>query len=275
MVLGHPVSELVWLAAAIAVAGVATGIFAGLFGVGGGAVIVPVLYEVFRLLEVPEAVRMQLCVGTSLAIIVPTSLRSYLAHRAKGAVIPGVMRMWMLPVIVGVADGAYLASYAPPAVFKIAFVLIAGLMAIKLLVGPRTWTIAATLPSRKAMTVYGFLIGLGSSLMGVGGGSLSTMVRTLYGAPLHNAIATSAGIGVPITVAGAVGYMMAGQAHPPLSIGFVSIIGVVLMAPISALVAPFGARLAHRLGKRTLELAFAFFLLAVAARFVFSLLAPT
>ena len=85
MILGHPVSELLWLAAAIGVAGVATGLFAGLFGVGGGAVIVPVLFEVFRILEVPEAVRMQLCVGTSLAIIMPTSISSYRAHRPEGS----------------------------------------------------------------------------------------------------------------------------------------------------------------------------------------------
>ena len=106
MLLGHPVSEILWLATAIAVAGVATGLFAGLFGVGGGAVIVPVLYEVFRILEVPEAVRMQLCVGTSLAIIVPTSISSYRAHQARGFVIPGIVRTWIVPVVAGVAAGA-------------------------------------------------------------------------------------------------------------------------------------------------------------------------
>jgi uncharacterized protein len=276
MVLGHPVSELLWLAAAIAVAGVATGIFAGLFGVGGGAVIVPVLFEVFRVLEVPEAVRMQLCVGTSLAIILPTAIRSYLAHRAKGAVIPQVLRQWAVPVVAGVVAGAAAAAYAPPGVFKIAFVLIAGLMAIKLLAGRASWVVASALPGRLAMNTYGFLIGLASSLMGVGGGSLSTMVLTLYGAPLHNAIATSAGIGVPITVAGTIGYVIAGLPHqgllPPLSVGFVSIVGVALMAPISSWVAPIGARLAHTLSKRQLEVALALFLLAVAARFIASLI---
>jgi uncharacterized membrane protein YfcA len=138
--------------------------------------------------------------------------------------------------------------------------------------------VASTLPGRGVMGVFGFLIGLASSLMGVGGGSLSTIVLTLYGEPLHNAIATSAGIGVPITVAGAIGYMLAGLPHqaqlPPLSIGFVSIIGVALMAPISSLVAPFGARLTHSLPKRQLEIAFAVFLLAIAARFLVSLLWP-
>ena len=100
-----------------------------------------------------------------------------------------------------------------PAVFKIAFVLIAGLIAVKLLTNRASWVMASTLPGSGAMRAYGFVIGLSSSLMGVGGGSLSTMVLTLYGQPLHNAIATSAGVGVPITVAGTIGYMLAGLPH--------------------------------------------------------------
>jgi uncharacterized membrane protein YfcA len=278
MILGHPVSEILWLALAIGVAGVATGLFAGVFGVGGGAVIVPVLFEVFRVLEVPESVRMQLCVGTSLAIIVPTSISSYRTHRAAGFVIPGIVRTWVVPVVAGVAAGALIAAYAPASVFKIAFIVIAGLIAARLLDNRARWVVASALPGVAAMRGYGFLIGLASALMGVGGGSLSSMVLMLYGQPLHNAIATSAGIGVPITVAGTIGYMLAGLPQqglmPPLSIGFVSIIGVALMAPVSSLVAPFGARLAHRLPKRRLEIAFAVFLLAVAARFLVSLLWP-
>ena len=97
--LGTPVGELAFLAAAILVAGAVTGLLAGLFGIGGGALIVPVLFEVFGILGVPDEVRLQLCVGTSLAIIVPTNLRSYLAHRAKGAVVTGVARRWALPAI--------------------------------------------------------------------------------------------------------------------------------------------------------------------------------
>ena len=120
-------------------------------------------------------------------------------------------------------------------------------------------------------------IGLASSLMGISGGSLATLVLTLYGKPIHNAVATSAGIGVPITIAGTVGYCLAGLPHqsqlPPLSIGFVSVIGVLMMAPISSYVAPFGARLAHALPKRRLEVAFGLFLLVASARFLISLVA--
>jgi uncharacterized membrane protein YfcA len=273
-VLGVPVSELFWLAAAIMVGGIVTGILAGLFGIGGGAVIVPVLYEVFRVIGVPEDVRMQLCIGTSIAIIVPTTIGSYRAHRVRGAVIEGVVRAWALPAVAGVAVGAGLASFAPGWVFKIAFVVIASLIAVRLLFGRDTWRLGTQLPGRLAMTGYGFLVGLCSSLMGVSGGGISNIVLMLYDKPIRNAVATSAGLGVPITIAGTFGYMLAGlphqQAMPPLSIGFVSLIGLVLMAPMSSFTASYGARLAHWMPKRKLEIAFGLFLLLVSSRFVIS-----
>jgi uncharacterized protein len=275
MVLGVPLTELLWLAFAVIVAGVITGLLAGLFGVGGGAVIVPVLYEVFRLLGVPDEVRMQLCIGTSIAIIVPTTLRSYLAHRERGLVIPGIIRIWAAPAVLGVMCGAVIAAFAPSEVFKVAFIILATFIASKFLLGGDRWNIANDLPDAAMMAVYGFGIGLASSLMGIAGGSLSTIVLTMYGRPIHNAVATAAGLGVPITIAGAVGYIVAGWPHqallPPLSLGFVSLIGLVLMAPLSSLTAPYGARLAHRLPHRTLEIAFAIFLLLVSLRFVVSL----
>jgi uncharacterized membrane protein YfcA len=113
-------------------------------------------------------------------------------------------------------------------------------------------------------------------MMGISGGSMSTMILTLYGRPILHAVATSAAVGVPITVAGVVGFMLAGLMHqsqlPPFSIGFVSLIGFVLMAPVASAVAPFGARIAHALPKRKLEIAFGVFLLAVSLRFLISLL---
>ena len=271
-----PLTELVWLAAAILVAGVVTGMLAGLFGVGGGAVIVPVLFEVFRLLGVPEEVRMQLCVGTSMAIIVPTAVRSYQTHRATGLVIPNVVRSWAVPAVAGVALGSVAAAFAPGGVFEGAFVLIAGFIAARLLFGGENWVLGRDLPGSAAMKGYGFLIGLASSLMGISGGSLATMVLTIYGKPIHKAVATSAGIGVPITIAGALGYVLAGLPHqavlPFLSLGFVSLIGVALIAPISSWVAPMGARLAHALPRRQLEIGFGIFLIVAAARFLVSLL---
>jgi uncharacterized membrane protein YfcA len=125
------------------------------------------------------------------------------------------------------------------------------------------------------MTGYGFGVGLAASMMGISGGSISNMILTLYGRPIHNAVATSAAVGVPITVAGVIGYVLAGLPQqalmPPLSLGFVSLIGFALMAPVASYVAPYGARLAHALPKRRLEVAFAVFLLAVSLRFFASL----
>jgi len=275
MLFGVELSEVLWLAIAIVIAGAVTGVLAGLFGIGGGAVIVPVLYEVFGVLGVPEAVRMQLCVGTSIAIIVPTAVRSFLAHRAKGLVIPRVIRLWAIPAVIGVACGAVIAAFAPPAVFKIAFVVIAGFIAAKFLFAGDRWNLGTELPGPLPMTCYGFGIGLAGSLMGVSGGSLSNIVLTLYGKSIHNAVATSAGLGVPITIVGTIGYVLAGLPHhaqlPPLSLGFVSLIGFVVMAPVSSLIAPYGARLAHKLSRRSLEIAFSVFLLLVCVRFLVSL----
>jgi uncharacterized membrane protein YfcA len=275
MLLGVSLHEILWLAFGIVVGGVVTGLLAGMFGIGGGAVIVPVLYEVFSLLNVPEAVRMQLCVGTSIAIIVPTSILSYLAHRAKGAIVPGVIRIWAIPAVLGVTCGAAIAAFAPPMVFKIAFIVIATFIAIKFLFAGDRWNIGNDLPGTVPMAGYGFAIGLGGSLMGISGGSLSNIVLTLYGKPIHRAVATSAGLGVPITIAGTLGYVLAGLPHqallPPFSLGFVSLIGLALMAPVSSFTAPYGAQLAHRLSRHTLEIAFGLFLLLVALRFLVSL----
>jgi uncharacterized membrane protein YfcA len=274
--LGVPLGEIALLAAAIVGGGVVTGLLAGLFGIGGGAIIVPVLYEIFRAFGVAEEVRMQLCVGTSLAIIVPTSIRSFLSHRARGALPVEVLRQWALPLVGAIAVGAAIAAFAPVWVFKLAFAIVTGLIATRMFFGNENWRLGAVLPGRLAMAGYGFIIGLYSAVIGAGGGSVSTMVLMLYGTPIHTAVGISAGVGVIISVVGTIGYVLAGLTQqellPALSLGYVSLIGFVLMAPISTAMAPLGARLAHQLPKRRLEIAFGVFLLAVALRFVVSLL---
>jgi uncharacterized membrane protein YfcA len=274
-ILGVPGAELMLLAALIVAAGVITGMLAGLFGIGGGALIVPVLYEVLGILEVSDEVRFQLCVGTAMAIIVPTNVASFRTHRDKGEVMMDVLRAWALPAVAGVVAGAALAAFAPAPVLKLAFVLVGTAIALKLLVGRDGWRLADSPPGRAAMTAYGFIVGLAASLMGISGGSVSNMILSLYGAPMHKAVATSAGLGVPITVAGTLGYIAAGLPYqaqlPPLSLGFVSLIGFALMAPVSSLAAPYGARLAHALSRRALEVAFGGFLLLVCVRLIASL----
>jgi uncharacterized membrane protein YfcA len=276
MLLGYPISEIALLALWIVAAGVLVGILAGLFGIGGGAIIVPVLYEVFRVLGVPEDVRIQACIGTSLAIIVPTTVRSYLGHKKKGSVIPEVVRIWALPAIFGVAIGSVAASFAPAVVFKIAFLVFVTFIAVRMLYGGERWKLGDQLPGRGLLTIYGLVTGLFSSLVGVSGGAISNAVLTLYGRPMHEAVGTSAGVGVPITIAGTIGYMLAGWPHmaqlPPLSIGYVSLVGLVLMAPVSSYTTSYGVRLAHWLPRRKLEIAFGVFLIVVALRFAASMI---
>jgi uncharacterized membrane protein YfcA len=153
--------------------------------------------------------------------------------------------------------------------------VIATFIATKFMFAGDRWNLGTDLPGPVPMRLYGFIIGLSSSLMGVSGGSLSNIALTLYGKSIHQAVATSAGLGVPITIVGTLGYILAGLHDrallPPFSLGFVSLIGVVIMAPVSSFAAPYGARLAHRLSRRTLEIAFSSFLLLISARFLVSI----
>ena len=274
MIAGHSLTEIAFLAAALAGAGALTGILAGVFGVGGGALIVPVLYELFRFLDVPEETRMPLCVGTSLAVIIPTSLRSFRAHRARGAVDMKILRAWVVPTILGVLLGSFVARYAPPALFKIAFITIAGLASTRLILNLK-WHLGDAVPEGLPLTIFGFVNAFLSALMGIGGGQLATMFMTFYGRTIHQAVATSSGVGVLISIPGAIGFVLAGWDKPflpPLSLGFVSLIGVAAFAPVSVLTAPLGVRLAHALTKRKLEMAFGIFLLLVSVRLLASML---
>ncbi len=275
MLAGIPIGDLVFLAISLVAAGAITGLLAGVFGVGGGAVIVPILYEVFRVIGVPEDVRMPLCVGTSLAVIIPTSIRSFNAHRAKGMVDMSILKIWAVPVVLGVIAGSYIARFAPADLFKIIFVVVAVFSALRLLFASDRWQLGKELPGRVLMTIYGGVIGVLSALMGIGGGQLSSLFMTFYGRPIHQAVATSSGLGVLISIPGALGFIYAGwpkmDVLPPLSLGYVSLIGFILFIPTSIWTAPIGARLAHRLSKRKLEVVFGLFLLLVAARFIWSL----
>ena len=228
MFFGIPAGELAMLAALIVAGALVTGLLAGLFGVGGGGVIVPVLYEIFRVMQVPDDVRMQLCVGTSLAIIIPTSIRSFRAHRKQARSAGRDSAQWALPVTIGVMIGGVIAAFAPASIFKIAFVVIALSDRREIPVRPRdSWKLGDRLPGPFLMNVYGLIIGLYSALMGVGGGSVSNAILVFYGQPIHAAVGIASGIGVLISIVGTISFMIAGWPHqammPALSIGFVSL----------------------------------------------------
>ena len=280
---GLDASQLLELAALLVAVGALAGFLGGIFGIGGGAILVPVFYECFRISGVPLDVRMPLCIGTSLAIIIPTSIRSYRAHQAHGAVDMEILRSWWQPVLAGIVLGSVTARYAPERLFKIVFVMVAYSAAARLLLARESWKFGDDLPNGPLMKAYGFFVGLLSTLMGVGGGLFANLVMTFYGRPIHQAVATSAALAALISILGAIGYVYAGwpaAAHYPdvaalqwpFAIGYVSIIGTALVMPTSLLVAPLGVRAAHAMSKRTLEMAFGCYLVIVGSRFVMSLL---
>lgn len=270
-----PMSELLWLAGALALGGMVTGVLAGVFGVGGGAVIVPVLAELFHHLDVADRFDMHLAVGTSLAIIIPTAIRSYLAHRKRGSVDPVALRAWLAPVAVGSLAGVLIAALVSSDALKVVFALFALAMSANLLFGRDDWRLADDLPGFATTAAWGFGIGALSALIGIGGGALGALFLTAHNRPIHVAIGTSSGLGALIAIPGAIGYAVAGFPHqaelPPLSVGYVSLIGFALMAPISVLVAPLGVRLAHGLTRPQLRRAFGCFLALVAVRFLWDL----
>jgi len=280
---GLNLSELLELALLLIVAGALAGFLAGVFGIGGGAVLVPVFYECFRLAGVPLEVRMPLCVGTSLAVIIPTSISSFRAHYKRGAVDLNILKIWWQPIVIGVIAGSVAARFAPERLFKYVFVMVAWSAAVRLLLARENWKLGEEMPKGPVMQLYGFIIGILATLMGVGGGLFSNLLMTFYSRPIHQAVATSSALAVLISIPGALGYVYAGwpavarfpdvvALQLPFALGYVSLIGAVLVMPTSLLTAPLGVKAAHAMSKRTLEIAFGAYLFIVGARFVISLL---
>lgn len=270
-----PLLELLELAAAVAVSGLISGVLAGLFGVGGGAVLVPVFYQVFGLAGVDEAVRMHVSVATSTGIILPTAIRSFTAHRARGAVDMDLLKSWVLPIPVGVLLATFTAAKLSSAGLRIVFAVIAFVFALRMLFNRSSWRLGDDLPKQPWRSAVGLVVGYISTLMGIGGGVLNNTYMSLYGRPMHQAVATSSGVGVLIAIPGTIGYILAGWGHPllpPLSLGFVNLLGVAIVIPITLLTAPLGVRMAHAMPKRRLELLFGCFLLFVSLNFVRTLI---
>jgi len=279
---GLDVSEVLELAVLLVAVGALSGFLAGVFGIGGGAILVPVFYECFGLAGVPLEIRMPLCVGTSLAIIIPTSISSYRAHHARGAIDKDILRAWWLPILIGVLAGSVIARYAPERLFKIVFVMVAYFAAVRLLAARESWKFGDDLPKGPLMRIFGLGVGLLATLMGVGGGLFANLLMTFYGRPIHQGVATSSAIAVLVSIPGALGYVYAGwpaAAHYPdvpalqfpLALGYVSLIGAVLVMPMSLLTAPLGVRVAHAMSKKTLERSYGTYMLIVGTRFAISL----
>jgi uncharacterized protein len=257
------------------VAGAISGYLAGLFGIGGGTVLVPAFFQVFGAIGVPDSAKMHLAVGSSLAIVVVTSIRSYYGHKRHNAVDEDLLRGWIIAVPAGALLASAAAAYMSSGMLRGVFAVVCILIAFKLLVGRDDWRLGKDLPGNPLRAVVGASIGFLSTLMGIGGGVLNNTFMTAYGRPIHQAVATSAGIGMLIAIPGFLGYIWAGWGQaglPPFSTGFVNWLAVALLIPMSIIVTPYGVKTAHALPKRKLELLLGAYLVFVAARFGWSLL---
>ena len=260
------------LVIAMLLTGAVGGLLAGLLGVGGGIVIVPVLDIALGIYGVDPAIRMHVAVATSLAIIIPTSISSTRAHRRNAALDESLARLWGPWVFTGSALGTVFASRVDGQVLSAVFGVVALLVAIKMVLPLSEVSSRHDLP-RGAMG-RGVPVGIGclSSFIGIGGGTLSVPVLTLLNQPIHRSVGTAALFGLLISVPGAAGYMLAGWGDgrlPPGSLGYVNLIGLACIAPVTVLLAPLGARWAHRLGRRQLSTVFGVFLLIVAVRMLY------
>ena len=271
---GYSILQLALLVAGLALTGVAAGILAGLLGVGGGIVIVPVLYHVFSGLGIDEAVRMHLAVGTSLATIVATSMRSIRAHHQKGAVDTALLRQLAPSIIAGVLLGSLIAGGLNGGALMLVFATVALIVAIHMAFGRETWRIADHFPAGVQRAIIGAIIGLISVLMGIGGGTLGVPVLSLYNIPIHRAVGTATGFGLIIAVPGTLVMMLNGWGAPglpPFSLGYVNLIGFALIVPTTILAAPWGAQIAHAISRPALRRAFAAFLALTSLRMFFDL----
>lgn len=269
-----PVEHIAGLLLLLVGAGLLGGFLSGLLGIGGGGVLVPVLYEVFGVLGVPESVRMHVTLGTTLGVIAPTVLRSFAAFRARGTVDMQVVRRMGPWIFFGVAFGVVIADRASSSLLRWIWVVFGTALAIKMILGRDDWRIADELPRPPWLEGAAFGIGTISTLMGIGGASFTVPLLTLYGRPLLQAVATATGLGPIIAIPGIIGYVLSGWGEPglpPLSLGYVNA-GAFLIAPLGVFAAPFGVKAAHSIPKRALELAFAAFLGCVALRFLLTLI---
>lgn len=265
------IADMLPLALAVLAVGAFAGVIAGLFGIGGGIIIVPALYHVFGALGASDATRMHAAVATSLATIIVTSLRSVSAHAKHGAVDGEVLRRWTPWIVAGALVGSLVARFVAGTTLSLVFGVGALLIAARMGLGGNGKPLAQELPKGAARAGIGGLIGFASSWMGIGGGVLGVMVMTLSGRPIHQAVGTAAGFGAAIGVPGALGFGIAGlgvAGRPDWSIGYVNLPGFALITMATLVTAPWGAALAHRLSKTLLRRLFAIGLALIALNMI-------
>lgn len=252
--------------------GVVGGIMAGMMGIGGGIVIVPVLDYALGLLGVDAAIRMHVAVATSLMTIIPTSISSARAHHRRGAVDFTLAGNWGPVVFAGAGLGSWIAAKTDSSSLSMIFAVVAFFVALKMILPMDKYHLGDKLPAGVPGKLFPGLIGGVSAMMGIGGGALSVTILTLYNIPIHRAVGTAAFFGLLIAIPGSIGFMITGYGYgglPPGSVGFVNLIGFVILSPVTFLTAPLGAKIAHALSQRQLSFIFGGFLLMVSCRMLY------
>lgn len=249
------------------VIGAFAGVLAGLLGVGGGIILVPAFFYAFQTLGYGGPQLMQVCLATSLATIIVTSLRSVLSHNKKGAVDWDILRGWAPGIAVGAVVGVLVAANLRSGTLQAIFGILGICVGLYMGFGRAHWRLGAAMPTgvrRGAMSpVLGFL----SVLMGIGGGSFGVPLMSLFGVPIHRAVATAAGFGAAIAVPSVIGFLVlpiAAESRPPLTLGAVNLVAFAIVIAMTLITAPWGVRLAHAMDPKPLKRVFAVFLTLIA-----------
>lgn len=257
-----------WIVA-MAVTGLVGGFVAGLLGVGGGIVIVPVLDIALGSFNVDPSIRMKVAVATSLATIMATSLASARAHHRAKAVDLALLKSWGPMIFIGVVLGTIIAGFVDGKVLSAVFATTALVVAANMLLRAKNHELFDDFPNGVVKSALGVLIGTISAMMGIGGGTLGVPIMTLFGTDIRRAVGTASAIGFIIAIPGTIGYILTGwnaEGLPPFSLGYVNLAAVAAIIPLSMLAAPWGAKTAHTVPRQVLSYGFGAFLILTAIK---------
>ncbi|MGJ8617472.1 MAG: sulfite exporter TauE/SafE family protein [Sulfitobacter sp.] len=257
---------LVQMALLLMAIGAFAGVLAGLLGVGGGIVLVPAFFYAFQTLGYAGPQLMQMCLATSLATIIVTSIRSVHSHNKKGAVDWEILRTWAPGIVIGAILGMLLVAQLRTNTLQIIFGGLALIVGLYMGLGRAHWRVGQAMPTGMARAALSPSVGFLSVLMGIGGGSFGVPLMSLYNTPIHRAVATAAGFGVLIAVPAVIGFLFVDmtQGKPPLTLGAVNLVAFFIVIAMTLITAPLGVKLAHAMDPKPLKRVFAVFLVLVA-----------
>lgn len=266
---------LLWMSAMLLVIGAFTGVLAGLLGVGGGIILVPAFFYAFQVLGYDSPQVMQICLATSLATIIVTSLRSVLAHHRKGAVDWDILRRWGPGIAIGAVLGVIVVAGLRSDTLQAIFGALALTVGLYMTFGRAEWRLGAAMPGGLLRALLSPVVGFLSVLMGIGGGSFGVPLMSLYSVPIHRAVATAAGFGMAIAVPSVIGFLMleiAPEGRPPFTLGAVNGPAFLIVIAMTLLSAPLGVKLAHMMNPKPLKRVFGIFLTLVALNMLYKAL---